>query len=134
MQLFWGEKALGNSAVKQQQQQQQAGTVVVKIGQVHSVLHTVRQWAYSFPSCCLKEANPNCLLQDFSGFMFMSLSHVIILYHKLPTLLYSREDPLLQCFSPLFSFSFLFFFFLKEKKLCNVCLCLHHAETTLTSK
>lgn len=107
---------------------------VVKARQAHSLFHSVRQQAHSSPSCCLKEANPNCLLQDFSSSMFMMLSHVIILYHKLPTSLYSREEPLLQCF---FFPPFLFlssFFFPWKKKLCNVCLCLHHAKATLTSK
>lgn len=77
-----------------------------------------------------REAEQDCSGQA-SRCMVMMSGHVIILYHKLPTSLYSREDPLLQCFFFLFSFIFLF---LKEKKLCNVCLCLHHAEATLSSK
>lgn len=78
---------------------------------------SARQRAHSSPSCCPKEANPNCLWQDFSSFMFMMFSHVIILYHKLPTSLYSREEPLLQCFfSSFLAFSSFAFFFLKEKK------------------
>lgn len=97
---------------------------------------SARQRAHSSPSCRPKEANPNCLWQGFSSFMFMMSSHVVILCHKLPASLCSRKGPLLRCFlSSFLAFSsFAFCSWKRNKKLCNVCLCLHHAEATLTSK
>lgn len=82
----------------------------------HSALHR-KAVGTQPPILLLEGGKPKLPLQDFSRFVFAMLSHVIRLYPKLPTLLYSREAPLLQCLFPL-SFCFFFFVFSWKRKNC----------------